>query len=157
MSNPRFDATAKADGSSPLRPHDLSSTIVVVEHEDRAVENPTPDDCERGLAEARGLAQKIVAAEGDPMKLANAIYWAGWNNGGFAGPSDDPICPELNRVGAEFVQLADALEAHPVDSEAGRAYVALTREAAEAFLEGRPFPEWSDAGGGPVRERRDRS
>ena len=131
-----------------------SSTIVVVEAEDR-VDNPTPDDCERGLGEARDLAQKIVLAEGDLMQLANAIYWAGWNNGGFAGPSDDPICPELKEVAVEFVQLADALETHPTDSEAGRAYVALTREAAEAFLEGRPFPEWFDAGAGPVRGRWD--
>jgi hypothetical protein len=134
-----------------------SSTIVVVEDEDRAVDNPTPDDCEHGLAEARDLAQKIVLAEGNPMQLANAIYWAGWNNGGFAGPSADPICPELNEVAAEFVQLAYELETHPIDSEAGRAYVALTREAAEAFLEGRPLPEWFDAGGGPVQERWDRS
>jgi hypothetical protein len=34
-----------------------------------------------------------------------------------------------------------------MSSEAGRAYAAFTREAAVAFLEGRPFPEWFDAGG----------
>ena len=105
-----------AIGSSPARPTTVyvrrtdvaftmtrpttSSTIVVVEDEDRAVDNPSPDDCKRGLGEARDLAQKIVLSEGDPMHLANAICWAGWNNGGFAGPSDDPICPELNEVGA---------------------------------------------------------
>lgn len=128
-----------------------------MEDDDRAVDNPTPDDCERGLAEARDLARKIVLAECDPIQLANAIYWAGWNNGGFAGPSDDPICPELNAVAGEFVQLAYELETHPIESDAGRAYVALTREAAEAFLEGRPFPEWYATRGGPVRGRWDRS
>lgn len=124
-------------------------TIRRVDTEDRAVDNPTPSDCERGLAEARDLAQKIVRGEGDPMKLANAIYWAGWNNSGFAGPSDDPICPELNDVAGEFLQLADGLESSV--GEKKEAYLTLTREAAEAFLDGRPFQEWFEAGKGPQR------
>jgi hypothetical protein len=60
-------------------------------------------------------------------------------------------------VVAEFVQLAYPLETHPIDSVAARAHVALTREAAEAFIEGRPFPQWFDAGAGPVRGRWDRN
>jgi hypothetical protein len=121
-----------------------------VEDDDGAVDTPTLEDCERGLAEARTLAQKIVRGEGDLIKLANGIYWAGWNNGGFASRSgdpvrsDDPVCPELNAVAAEFVQLAYALE-HPANENAKRVIVALTRKAAEAFLEGRPLPEWPDA------------
>ena len=83
------------------------------------------------------------------MTLANAIYWAGWNNGGFAGPSDDPICPELNEVAGEFVQLAYGLENATADNL--EAYSALTRDAAEAFLDGRPLPEWFEAGKGPQR------
>jgi hypothetical protein len=120
-----------------------------VEDDDRAVDEPTLEDCERGLAEARTLAQKIVRGEGDLIKLANGIYWAGWNNGGFASRSgdpvrsDDPVCPELNDVAAEFVQLAYALE-HPANEDAKRVIVAASRKAAEAFLEGRPFPEWPD-------------
>ena len=120
---------------------------MVVEDEERAVDNPTPDDCERGLAEARDLAMKIVLAEGDPMQLANAINWAGWNNRGFAGPSDDPTCPELNEVAVEFVQLADALETPPIDSEAGRPYVPLTQEAARGVPRRESVP-------GVVRRRR---
>jgi len=120
-----------------------------VDDDDRAVDEPTLEDCERGLAEARALAQKIVDGEGSLMKLANEIYWAGWNNGGFASRSgdpvrsDDPVCPELNHVAANFVQIAYALE-HPADEDAKRVIVASTREAAEAFLEGKPFPEWPD-------------
>ena len=126
----------RVHGGPPIGP-----TIVLVEHDDHAVDDPTVEDCERGLAEARTLAQKIVLGEGDLIKLANGIYWAGWFNGGFAGPSDDPVCPELGDVAAEFVQLAYALE-RPANEESDRVYVALTREAAEAFLEGRPFPKW---------------
>ena len=111
--------------------------------DDRAVDEPTLEDCARGLAEARTLAQKIVAGEGNLARLAGGIYWAGWNNGGFAGPSNDPVCPELNHVAGEFVQIAYALE-HPANEDAERVIVALTRKAAEAFLEGRPFPEWPD-------------
>lgn len=120
-----------------------AATIVVVDHDDRAIDEPTAEDCERGLAEARALARQIVLGDGDLFKLANGIYWAGWLNGGFAGPSDDPVCPELNEVAAEFVQLSHALE-NPADEESYRAIVALTRAAAEAWLEGRPFPEWPD-------------
>lgn len=116
---------------------------MLVEDDDRAVDEPTLEDCERGLAEARTLAQKIVVGEGNLMKLANEIYWAGWNNGGFAGPSDDPVCPELNDVAAKFVQIAYALE-HPANEDAERVIISATRKAAEAFLEGRPFPEWPD-------------
>ena len=124
-------------------------TIVLVQDDDRAVDDPTPEDCERGLAEARTLAQKIVVGEGNLMKLANEIYWAGYFNGGFASRSgdpvrsDDPVCPELNDIAANFVQIAYALE-HPANEDAKRVIVAATREAAEAFLEGRPFPEWPD-------------
>jgi len=114
---------------------------VLVEDPDRAVDNPTPDDCERGLAEARQLAEKIVRGEGEPMQLANAIYWAGWNNGGFAGPSDDPTCPELNDVAATFVQLVDILEIYQDKVKAKSWLVAQIREAAEAYLEGKPWPE----------------
>jgi hypothetical protein len=120
-----------------------------VEDDDRAVDAPTLEDCERGLAEARTLAQKIVRGEGDLIKLANGIYWAGWFNGGFASRSgdpvrsDDPVCPELNDVAAEFVQIAYALE-RPANEDAKRVIVALTRKAAEAFLEGRPLPDWPD-------------
>lgn len=114
--------------------------------DDRAVENPTPEDCERGLAEARDLATKIVRGDGDPMRLANAIYWAGWNNGGFAGPSDDPVCPELNEVAAEFVQLVDVLEIYQDKDKAKRMLDTQIRETAKAFLEGRPFPRWPDDG-----------
>jgi hypothetical protein len=122
---------------------------VLVEDDDRAVDEPTSEDCERGLAEARTLAQKIVAGEGNLARLADGIYWAGWNNGGFASRSgdpvrsDDPVCPELNHVAAQFVQIAYALE-HPADKDAMRVIVTATRKAAEAFLEGRPFPEWPD-------------
>lgn len=121
-----------------------------MEQDDRAVDNPTTEDCERGLAEARALAQKIVLGEGNLARLANGIYWAGYLNGGFASRSgdpvrsDDPVCPELNDVAAEFVQIAYALE-HPASEEAERAIAALTRKAAEAFLESRPFPEWPDS------------
>ena len=120
-----------------------------MEDDDRAVDAPTLEDCERGLAKARALAQKIVRGEGDLIKLANGIYWAGWFNGGFASRSgdpvrsDDPVCPDLNEVAAEFVQLAYALE-RPANEDAKRVIVALTRKAAEAFLEGRPLPEWPD-------------
>lgn len=113
--------------------------------DDRAVDNPTADDCERGLAEARELAARIVRGEGDPMRLANAIYWAGWNNGGFAGPSDDPTCPELNDVAAEFVQLVDSVVIYPDKAASKPELEALIRQAAEAFLEGKPFPQ-PDAG-----------
>ena len=116
---------------------------MLVEDDDRAVDEPTSEDCERGLAEARTLAQKILAGEGNLARLADGIYWAGWNNGGFAGPSNDPVCPELNHVAATFVQIAYALE-HPADKDAMRVIVTATRKAAEAFLEGRPFPEWPD-------------
>jgi hypothetical protein len=85
-----------------------------------------------------------MRGEGDLARLANGIYWAGWLNGGFAGPSSDPLCPALQEVAGEFVQLAYALE-HPKDEESARAFAALTRDAAAAFLEGRPFPEWPDA------------
>jgi hypothetical protein len=118
-----------------------------MEEDDPAIDHPTADDCERGLAEARTLAQKIVDGEGELRHLADGIYWAGYMNGGFASRSgdpvrsDDPVCPELNEVAAEFVQLAYALE-HPANEESKRAYAALTREAAEAFLEGREFPDW---------------
>jgi hypothetical protein len=115
-----------------------------VQPEDRAVDNPTADDCERGLAEARELAEKIVRGDGDPMQLANAIYWAGWNNGGFAGPSDDPLCPELNEVAAEFVQLVDAMEIYQDKVAAKKALAAQIRVTAEAFLAGKPFPRWPD-------------
>ena len=49
-------------GPTTCRPQSWSWKVTT-----RAVENPTPDDCERGPAEAREQARKIVAAEGDPM------------------------------------------------------------------------------------------
>jgi hypothetical protein len=113
--------------------------MLQVEGEDRAVDDPTPEDCERGLAEARDLAQKIVRGEGDPLRLADRIYWAGYLNGGFAGPAGQPTCPELNEVAGEFVQFTANIHIAQDKAEATRVAIAEIREAAKAFLEGRPF------------------
>jgi hypothetical protein len=135
---PRVDLTRRYVVRVHAGPH--RSTIVLVGDEDRAVDYPTAQDCERGLAEARDLARKIVSREGDPAHLANGIYWAGYLNGGYALPSHD-LCPELGELASEFVQIAYGLE-RPESQEAKRAYALRAREAAEAFLGGRPLPEW---------------
>ena len=122
-----------------------------VDGEDRAVDYPTAENCECGLAKARSLAWKIVLGEGDPAHLANGIYWAGYLNGGYALPSHD-LCPELGDVASEFVQIAYGLE-HPKNEEAKRAYVIRAREAAEAFLAGRSLPEWEVTIDGIPRRR----
>ena len=107
--------------------------------EDRAVDDPTPEDCERGLAEARELAGKILRGEGDALRLADSIYWAGYLNGGFAGTADKPPCPELNDVAATFVQFTAYIHVAQNKAEATREAIAEIREAAQAFLEGRPL------------------
>ncbi|HEY1455317.1 MAG TPA: hypothetical protein VGG31_02375 [Candidatus Dormibacteraeota bacterium] len=105
----------------------------------RSVDHPTPDDCERGLAEARDLAQRIVGGEGDALRLADAIYWAGYLHGGFADEPGGPACQELGDVAGEFVQLTASVHISKNYSEATRKAALRIREVAEAFLEGRPF------------------
>jgi hypothetical protein len=115
---------------------------------DRAVNaqgSPT-DECSQALAAMHGLARQIASGQGDPMWLAHGIFGAAIEAGGFADPGEQPYCPDLSEAGAEFEQLADALELHQDKPEARAEYIALIREAAEAYLEGRPFPQWEDRG-----------
>jgi|SRR5713101_5751594 len=105
--------------------------------------------CTKGLALIRDLTEAIVHGRGDPLRLANQIYWVAWEHGGWVGqPGEDaeapPTCPDLADPGAEFLQLADALECHQDNADARDAYIALIRDAAEAFLAGRPTPEWQE-------------
>jgi hypothetical protein len=109
-------------------------------------ESPAREVRADGLAEIRELAERIVRGEGDPMRLANAIYWAGSEHDAFAAPPARPKCPDLADVAVEFFQLSEALELYQDKAEGEVAYRALIREAAEAFLKGRPFPEWQDHG-----------
>ena len=125
---PRFSAKACA-----------KATIVGVGDENRAIDNPTPQDCERGLAEARDVAEKIIRGEGEPLRLADGIYWAGYLNGGFAEPVSDPVCPELNDIAGEMVQLTASIHIAQDKVAATQEAVASIREVAKAFLEGRPL------------------
>jgi len=104
--------------------------------DDRAVDDPTPEDCERGLAKAREIAGKIVRGEGDPLKLADGIYWAGYLNGGFAYRDGEPVCPQLNEIAGEMVQLTAWPHVAPDRVEAEREAAAEIREVAAAFLKG---------------------
>lgn len=64
----------------------------------------------------RALANGTVNGSEDPLKAANAIYWATWNAG--AWQSDDESSNLLANVGAEFIQLADELEKYQDDPRA---------------------------------------
>jgi hypothetical protein len=89
--------------------------------------------CETARTEIRRIALEIRDGVADPLRAANAIYWAAWNAGAW---KDDSACGELADPGAEFLQLADALERYQDDSEVRRVWQDLIREAAEAYLTG---------------------
>jgi hypothetical protein len=109
-----------------------------------------PEHCAEGSARIHELATAILRGEGDPMRLANQIYGTATAFGAWYGrPGNiwaDASCPELAEPGVEFLQLADALKLHQDKPEGRAAYGELIREVAEAYLSGRPFPEWHDRG-----------
>jgi hypothetical protein len=98
------------------------------------------DRCSEGLSKIREIAREIVGGNGEPMWLAKAIFQEGFEHGAFSE------CPELAGPTFEFLELYEAIELHQDNTESKAAYSELIREAAEAFLEGRPFPEWNDKG-----------
>jgi hypothetical protein len=101
--------------------------------------------CETARTEIRRIALEIRDGAADPLRAANAIYWAAWNAGAW---KDDSACGELADPGAEFLQLADALERYQDDSERRRLWQDLIREAAKAYLTGAAWPDWQDTGSG---------
>ncbi len=98
------------------------------------------DRWQEALNAIRTLAKAILRGSEDPLRAANAIYWAASNAG--AWQSDDESTDTLANVGAEFLQLADELEQYQDDPRAKSEWEALIREAAAAFLAGNPLPEW---------------
>ncbi len=90
----------------------------------------------------RELVKSLVKGRGDPMRLCYAIFRAAWNHGGWVGQPGEQMsakasCPELAIPGAEFLQLAEALERHQDNVEASMAYLELIKDAAGAFFSGR--------------------
>ena len=107
--------------------------------------------CAKGSARIGELTQAIVQGGGDSLRLANEIYWTAWQHGAWVGQpgeimSAEATCPELADPGAEFLQLADALERYQDKADGRAAYGALIREAAKAYLGGQQFPDWEDRG-----------
>jgi hypothetical protein len=89
----------------------------------------------------RDLARQIVSGGSDPMGLAHEIHYV-------TTYEADPDCPvELRDQGWEFFDLYEHCWIHQDKAESKAAYESLIREAAEAFLDGRPLPEWQDRGG----------
>jgi len=101
--------------------------------------------CETATTEIRRIALAIRDGAADPLRAANAIYWAAWKAGAW---KDDSACGELADPGAEFLQLADALERYQDDSERRRVWQDMIREAAKAYLTGAAWPDWHDTGFG---------
>ena len=98
------------------------------------------DRGQEALNAIRTLAKGMISGSEDPLRAANAIYWAAWNAG--AWQSDDESMETLANVGAEFLQIADELERYQDNPRAKSEWEALIREAATAFLAGNPLPEW---------------
>ncbi len=96
------------------------------------------DPCETARTEIRRIALEIWDGAADPLRAANAIYWAAWNVGAW---EDDSVCGDLTDAAAKFLQLADALERYQDDPEVRRAWHDLSREAAEAYLTGAAWPD----------------
>jgi hypothetical protein len=95
----------------------------------------------------RHLAQDITQGRADPMRAANSIYWWAWE--GCAWDDSDPS-PELRSWGAEFLQLADALELHHDDPRQRATYQSLVRAFAQAVLDGTEPPDWYSSADGPL-------
>jgi hypothetical protein len=88
------------------------------------------DLCRAGRTRIEELAKAIAARNSGLLRLANEIYWTAWQHGAWIGQpgermDDEATCPELAEAGAEFLQLADALEQYQ-DHEDGAARTRLS-------------------------------
>jgi hypothetical protein len=88
----------------------------------------------------RTIADRIIEDREDPLRGAMAIY--GWARAAGAWDDDGDPFPELRSWGAEFLQLADALEERQDNEEDRTALQALIRGYARAFLTDTPPPVW---------------
>ena len=104
--------------------------------------SPT-DRCREGLDEMRDLAQRFLRDVGHPMFFAKQMFEVGFEHGGW---SVEQECPQLSEATPTFLQLFEAIEVHQDNAESMAAYGKLTHEAAEAFLNRAPFPQWQDRG-----------
>ncbi|HYA00673.1 MAG TPA: hypothetical protein VEK76_10020 [Candidatus Binatia bacterium] len=107
-----------------------------------AGELSTPEASALALTSIRRIAQRIVASDADLLRAAVGIYFFAWFGGDW---DDDQPAEELKHWGAEFIQLADALECNQDDEASREAWTAFIRKAATAGLAGEEFPAWSDA------------
>lgn len=92
------------------------------------------------LDKMRAIAAGIVSGDEAPLAGANAIYWCASEADLF--DEDEGVDQRAADYGADFLQLADALEARQDYPGERRQFEELIVEAAGALLAGRPAPAW---------------
>jgi hypothetical protein len=107
--------------------------------EKRRIGGDVVNPCEQPRQKIRQIAQEIVRRAVDPLTAANSIYGIAWESGAW---EDNSACEGLAEAGAEFLQLADALEESQEQPDVKLAWQNLIREAADAYLAGRAWPDW---------------
>ena len=100
--------------------------------------------CRFASSAMRDVGRWVVSQEEDLLRDANSMYWYASEAGLFS--DDDNVDERVTYYGAEFLQLADALEVRQDNVDQKRQFEELIVEAAQALLTGNPVPEWySDA------------
>jgi hypothetical protein len=131
-------------------PEDEDLTIVAAELRRKLLAGEIDVDKAASAADEgiRKLAGRIVEGQVDPMRGALAVYTWAWMAGAW---DDDDSLPELQHLGAEFLQLSDAMEFNQDDPHQAAAIGSLIQASAKAVLDGIELPIWRLDNRGRIR------